>query len=354
MREGVARVRRDLPLLLFYGGVSVLVLALAVVAVAMWVQRQLLLQQIAAEPLPSVAIVTQDREAASVAAWVRLLSDAKIGTKVISPDEIPQDGESVLALCAIDTVSGAQLNAVEQHLARAGGVLILGPLARPLAERLRASASITTTHGMLQLASEASPVLARATPGHEIWFNGGEIALLDETPEMQIDARWRDSGRAAIAHYRARDGRVVWFGIDPGAMHRGRDDVVEIILRTAARWAAGQPVSDAASGDPAAAKALSPAARQAARRLSFSADRLKTRSQLMLRVTNRNGAAVDFVTVKVWLPDGAGRAKLQRPLFGRIDAAVEEADDGILVSMTRLAPHEERLVKLKLGNGGRS
>ncbi len=74
-----------------------------------------------------------------------------------------------------------------------------------------------------------------------------------------------------------------------------------LLLRTAFRWVAGQPVSDGAVGPPQVAKTFMLDARKAAhaRGFAFSVDPLPNPKLFTVRMTNRGNAPLENPTVKV-------------------------------------------------------
>ena len=169
---------------------------------------------------------------------------------------------------------------------------------------------------------------------------------------MNIDARWRENARAAMMHIEVDGARCLWFGIDPNALFNPDDRQLLLLLRTAFRWAAGQPVSDGAIGAPQLAKTLTPDARRDARvnRFAFTVDRLPNRNQFGIRMTNRGGRPLMNPTVKIWLPPGVTQVGLGGDFIMRRNATLTGVPEegACLVSLPSLTRNEDRVMKLRI------
>lgn len=343
-QEGAWRV------VLFYGLTGSAVAIIAATVLYSWFARQMLAASIVAEPVPSVVLLANEGSARA-AAWVRLLNDAKVPTKLVEParaDAAP----GVIALCEPDAVPPAVLAELQRRLARGEGVVLIGAVPPPVATLVGFGTEEGESGGLLEIGDQASPILARVAPSHQAWFAREPGAIAMETPEMQIDARWRQSARAAIAHLTTpAGGRVLWLGFDPAAMQRARDPQLELMLRTALRWVDGQPVTEGAAGELAAAQTIAVGARTEARRrrLTYSADRVANRRLLSIRLQNRSGEAIANPAVRVWLPPGSSRPELAGSWFSRRRVSVQhDGEEGsVTLTLPALAPHEERLLALR-------
>lgn len=299
-----------------------LIAALAVGGTAVWsfIAKQSL--AIEPEPLPKVAVVSRSPSAPG---WVKLLSRAEMPSTLV--DEQPVEG--VVLLCD------------------ARGALAFVGRASALDLRTEAGTSDAT----MRLSEAVSPVLARLDPGREIRSARGPVPFLEETSRMVIDARWSGNARAVIMHMEEGGRRYLWFGFDPNAI--GEDRHLLMLLRAAFRWVDAQPVSDGAVGAPQIAKTLTPAARLEARRaqFAFSVDSLKSHDDMLtIRMTNRGKAPLSNPTVKIWLPPHVTRVELAGDIIMRRNATVigVPEDRSCLVSLPRLEPHRERVIKLKI------
>jgi hypothetical protein len=179
------------------------------------------------------------------------------------------------------------------------------------------------------------------------------VAFLKETPRMVIDARWKANARAVIMHMEQAGTRFLWFGFEPDAVPHD-DRQLQLLLRTAFRWVAGQPVSEGAIGPAQMAKTLSPNARRQARakHFVFSVDPLPNRRLFSIRMSNRGTTALENPTVKVWLPPGVTKVRLAGDFIMKRNATITGVPEegACLVSLPRLTPNEDRVMKLKIGD----
>ncbi|HEY4642478.1 MAG TPA: hypothetical protein VII75_14125 [Thermoanaerobaculia bacterium] len=310
-----------------YGLVVALVVIVGALAIWSFIERQSLV--VVTEPLPKVTIVTTDPRSRIAAAWVRLLTKAQFTPTVITPDKI-ESAEGVIVLCdAIKTK-------------RARPVVYIG-------NALPSDAG--TCDDAMELSEGVSPLLARLLPGLEFASMRTPVALLRETPRMVIDARWKTNARAAVMHCEDAGVRSVWFGFDPDALTTPDDGRLLLLLRTAFRWVAGQPVSDGAVGP------LTAEGRRRARqeRFAFSVDRLDDRHLFSIRMTNRGTLPIANPTVKIWLPPEVREVKLAGDLIMRRGAKLhgEPDDASCLISLPSLGRNEDRIMKLRVIEGRR-
>lgn len=333
-----------------YGLASILVLSIGVLAIWSFVERQRLRRNLAPDPLPAVTVLTADPQSELAASWVDLLGQAQFAPTLVAAERISPSPGSVLFLADLPTLTPALADQIRQILGAGGGVVVAGLPPVDAAELLGLTAARGESEDSMRIAEAASPVLARVRPGHVVGTAEGEVALLEESSEMRIDARWEKSSRAAIAHFRTGGGRVLWLGFPPAGI-QDPDEQIELLLRTAFRWVASQPVSEAAVGLPAAAKTLTPAARNEARQkgLTFSVDRLEEPGSFSLRVRNRSDEVVTNPTVKVWMPEQISALETAGTWFSRRSLTVQRLDDehAIIVSFPGLRGGEDRLIRLQ-------
>ena len=152
-------------------------------------------------------------------------------------------------------------------------------------------------------------------------------------------------------HEEISGARYLWFGIDPDSVVRDETQLY-VMLRTAFRWAAGQPVSDGACGTPQTAKTLTPDARQDAReqRFIFSVDRSKDPNLLTVRMINGGGRPLTNPTVKVWMPPRVTKVALGGDVIMRRNATITGVPEegACLISLPSLTRNEERVLKLEI------
>ena len=305
-----------------YGFVVALVVMVGALAIWSFIERQSLV--VVTEPLPKITIVTNDPRSRVAAAWVRLLTKAQFEPTVITPDNI-DSAVGVVVLC--DAIA----------------------LKRPRPTVFLANSlpsDLGPSDDAMQLSESVSPLLARLMPGIEFATQRTEVALLRETPRMVIDARWKTNARAAVMHCEDAGVRSVWFGFDPDAINDPADPRLLLLLRTAFRWVAGQPVSDGAVGP------LTAEGRRKAReeRFAFSVDRLDDHRHFSIRMTNRGTLPIQNPTVKVWLPPEVDEVALGGDLIMRRGAKLrDEPDDAsCLISLPSLGRNEDRIMKLRV------
>ena len=180
------------------------------------------------------------------------------------------------------------------------------------------------------------------------------IAFLKESPQMIVDARWRANARAVIMHMEIHGHRFLWLGFDPGALpaQPHADQQLTLLMRTAFRWAAGQPISDGASGGTPDVESFAPEARRAARAAGFAygVDRLGNRAAFAVRMANRGGGPIENPTVKIWLPPGVTEVALAGDMIMRRGATLTgiPEEGACLVRLSSLTRNEDRVLKLKI------
>lgn len=309
----------------------VLLAAIAAGGIAVWsfVSRQSVAIQ--PEPLPKIIVAAESLSSPVAAAWVKLLGRAGMQATLVSLDKLEPGGGLVL-LCDVPNVPGALVS-----------------VGRSPDLHLRAEAG--TSDAAMRYSESVSPLLARIDPGHEVASRRVPVALLEESPRMIVDARWKDSARAAIMHMEADRNRWLWFGFQPDAL--ADDAQLLASLRSAFRWVAGQPVSDGAIGDLQIAQTLTPQARLQARRnrFAFSVDRQqRDMSILTIRMMNRGDAVLPNPTVKIWLPREAKSVALAGDPITRRGAMLiaTPEDRACVVTLLKLDPREERVLKLRV------
>ena len=206
--------------------------------------------------------------------------------------------------------------------------------------------------GAIKLGENASPVLARLNPGLALLVRPVPVALLKESPRMAVDARWATNSRAVAMHIEIDGGRYLWFGFDPDALLRDDDPSLMVLLRSAFRWVAGQPVSDGAVGAPQNAKTLTPDARREARQngFAYSVDRAPNPRMLTVRMINGGGRPLPNPTVKVWMPPGVTKVALAGNAFMTRNATLsgDPGEGACLISLPSLTRNEDRVLKLEI------
>lgn len=333
----------------FYGVVMIAVVLVGALAIWSFVEKQSLV--IAPEPLPRVTVVTADSRSPLAAAWVRLLTHAELPATLV-PLETFDPIEGVVVFCDVEAIPPRLVTGLTEFLAKGGAIVFVGaPPDTPIGS-LHLVAERGESDEAIRLSESVSPLLARLNPGAELAARRAPVAFLKESPRMVVDARWRDNARAAVMHMESGGARYVWFGFDPGKLAQPYDRQLALLLRTAFRWAAGQPVSDGAIGAAQVAKTLTPAARREARaeRFSFSVDRLPNPRLFSIRMTNRGTARLVNPTVKVWLPPQVTKVALAGGLMMRRNATVTGVPEegACLVSLPALTRNEDRVMKLRI------
>lgn len=331
--------------------VPILLIAVAVGVVAIWsfITRQSLIIQ--PTPLPKVTLITGNPSSPFTAAWVRLLTTAEMQPTLV-PLEKVEVLRGVVVLCDLPRLPSNLAHDLADFLRRGGAVAVLGtPPETPLGS-LQLSADAGMSDNVMRDSEAVSPILSRLNPGHEFAVRPTRLAFLKETPRMNVDVRWKTNARAVVMHMEQEGARFLWIGFDPDTLYFPQDPQLLLMLRTAFRWVAGQPVSDGAVGSPQTAKTLTPEARRAAqaKHFVFSVDALSNPNAFSIRMTNRGKAPLENPTVKVWLPPGVTEVKLTGDPLNRRDASLTGVPEegACLVSLPRLNANEDRAMKLKI------
>lgn len=337
-------------LLIVYGAVLLLAVSVGIVAIWSFIEQQAIV--IRPEPLPKVTVVTESASSQLGAAWVRLLNAAELQATLV-PLETFDPIEGVVIFCDVDVIPARLASLLEEFVRRGGALAFVGTPPRTPIGRFR----LFYEHGDsgsagLRLSEHVSPVLARLLPGYTIAAKSDRVALLKETPRMVVDARWKDNERAAVMHMERDGARYLWFGFDPRQLAAAKDVTLHLMLRTAFRWVAGQPVSDGAIGDPQTAKTFTPDARRKARRdgFGFSVDRMRKDDLFSIRMVNRGGVPIANPTVKVWVPPDVTRVAFSGSIIMYRDASLTgmPEDGTVLISLPRLRRNEDRVMKLEV------
>jgi len=346
-RRHEARV--DWKHLAIYGLVVGAVVIVGAVAIWAFIDKQSLV--IAPEPLPKITVVTADSRSRLAAAWVRVLTKAELPATLV-PLETFDPIEGVVVFCDVPKIPQRLDDALAEFTRRGGSLAFVGAPPETPIGRIHLVAETGKSDSAMRLSEAVSPVLARLNPGAEIATRIGDVAMLKESPRMNVDARWRDNSRAAVMHLEADGARYLWFGIDPSALANPDDRQLLLLLRTAFRWVAGQPVSDGAVGAPQLANTLTPDARREARanRFAFTVDRLPNRRQFGIRMMNRGGVPLQNPTVKIWLPPGVTQVALAGDFIMRRNATLTGVPEegACLVSLPSLTRNEDRVMKLRI------
>src|SRR5438270_2172480 len=252
--------------------VPILAIVIIVGALAIWsfIERESLV--IEPEPLPKVTLVTADPRSRLTAAWVRLLTASELQPTLVPADQL-EVLQGVIVICDIWELPPKVQEALRRFIEHGGSVAILGAPPKTPIGNVHLVADAGTCDTGFKLSESVSPVLARLNPGYSIASARAPVAFLKESPRMTIDARWNGNSRAVVMHMEQGGTRYLWIGFDPDAV-RADDRQLTLMLRTAFRWVAGQPVSDGAVGDADQAKTLTAGALRQAReeRFAFSVD----------------------------------------------------------------------------------
>ncbi|HET7712125.1 MAG TPA: hypothetical protein VFL80_09375 [Thermoanaerobaculia bacterium] len=317
-------------------------------ALALWrfMERQSL--RIVPDEVPKVTLVTSAPSSRSTAAWVRLLEAAGVTANIVPVDKLDRPPE-ILFLSELQAISAADAARIERFARESGAVVIAGHAPHGPVGPIRFTTEPGMADSTFRLAEASSPLLARLPAGGEMHARPEPVAFLTETPDMVIDARWRNNARAVIAHLEHEPVRYLWVGFDPAGVDPS-DQRLRLLIRTAMRWAGGQAISEGAAG--ATALTFSSAARNAARerQMVFSAERLSSGRHLAITVVNRGTAALLNPAVRVWLPRGVERATLGGDLFMRRGVALAPAphERTCLLTIRELRPGERRVIKVRL------
>jgi hypothetical protein len=333
--------------LVIYGGVVCLVVIVGGLAIWSFLEKQSLV--IAPEKLPKVTVVTADAHSRLAASWVSLLTRAEMQATLVPLDKFDPI-EGVIVFCEVPRIPPKLGELLKSFVQRGGALAFVG--VPPASSIDSLSAEPGTSDTTIKLSESVSPVLARLNPGYEIAARRTDVAFLNESPRMVVDARWKENARAALMHMEENGARVLWMGFDPDAIVQKDDRQLLLLLRTAFRWVAGQPISDGAVGPQQFAKTLTPDARREARerRFSFSVDRMTSRNMLSIRMTNRGMAPIENPTVIIWLPPRVTRVTLGGDFLMRRNATLTGVPEegACLITLPSLSRNEDRVMKLRV------
>ena len=347
MARRTHEARVDWKHLAAYGVVMLIVGLVGALAIWSFIDKQSLV--VVPETLPKITVVTQDANSPLAASWVKLLTKAELAATLV-PIEKFDPIEGVVVFCEVPTISPKLAILLEKFVQRGGAIAFVGMPPQVPTGTWNLSAEKGKSDPALKLSEAVSPVLARLNPGHEIAVRSSEVALLKETPRMVIDARWKSSARAVVMHMEDKGARTIWFGFDPSAIQQQQDTQLMLLLRTAFRWVAGQPISDGAVGQ--TAQHLTPEARREARqqRFAFSVDRLPNPRLFAIRMTNRGTVPLDSPTVKIWLPPGVTEVALAGDFISKRNASLSGVPEegACVVTLRTLTRGEDRMMKLKI------
>jgi len=330
--------------------VPVVVAAVIIGALAIWsfIERQSLVVQ--PTPLPKVTLITADPRSRLTASWVRLLTASEMQPTLVPVDQL-EVLQGVVVICDLPSIPPKLSEALTRFIGSGGSVAILGaPPSNPIGN-VSLVADSGTSDGGIRIGSSASPVLARLNPGYVISARRTTVPFLKESARMTVDARWSANARAVVMHMERNGSRYLWMGFDPDAVNV-QDGQLSLMLHTAFRWVAGQPVSDGAIGDADLARSFSPEARRLARdeRFAFGVEPLRGKQMFRIRMTNRGGRPIENPTVKVWLPPRATHVTLAGDIIMKRGASlIALPDEGAcLISLPSLTRNEERLMKIEV------
>lgn len=334
--------------LLFYGVAVAIVVLVGAVVIWAFIEKQALVIQ--PEPLPKVTVVTGDANSRLAAAWVTFLSDAQMSPTLV-PLEKFDPIEGVVVFCQVPAISPELAKLLDTFVHRGGAIAFVGiPPDTPIG-KLHFTVDVGKSDNRFRFSESVSPLLARLDPGHEVKTRVDDVAFLKESPRMSIDARWSENARAAVMHMEQEGGRYLWFGFNPDDLAIAKEGQLMALMKSAFRWAAGQPVSDGAVGLPQVAKTLTPEARRDARGdFSFTVDRMKDGDSLRVSMTNRGKQPLLNPTIKIWLPPRVTEVALAGDLIMRRNATLTPVpgENACLVSLPSLARNEQRMLKLKV------
>jgi hypothetical protein len=294
--------------------------------------------------------VTADPRSPLTAAWVRLLTTAEMQPTLVPVDQL-EVLQGVVVICDLPSIPPKMDEALTRFIDRGGSVAVLGAPPSTNIGKIRLVADSGMSDSAIQLSESVSPILARLNPGYAIAARRTTVVFLQESPRMTIDARWSGNSRAVVMHMEQAGSRYLWMGFDPDALN-AQDRQLKLMLRTAFRWVAGQPISDGAVGDADLARTLAPDARRLAREehFGFSVEPLGNRKVFSIRMANRGGRPIENPTVKIWLPPGVTQVALAGDFIMKRRASLTGVPEegACLISLPSLTRNEDRLMKIKI------
>lgn len=340
MSEARAIVSRTV---LIYGTLAFVVGAAAALVLALFISRGAIRKPATAAPLPKAVVVAPNGER-TAEAWITALTAAELDATLVEPQNYV-GGDHLLILGSLDGNHAAITSEVKRRIASGGGIVVIGQIPSAVADLLGVRArDESVTQPQLQIGERSTPLLARVGPGLQLPADAAAHPILEESPEITVDARWAGPPSAAIAHWMRGAARVAWFGIAVDASSLERTPPIAVIVRAATRWAAGQPISDGAIRSRSEVSSFDAASRQEAqtRGLGYSADQIDT-DELDVLVVNRGAEAIRNAQVRIWLPAGARSAAIDPPLFFGSDATLQDAGEGAYDLMVPSIRPGERL-----------
>lgn len=333
-----------------YTSILLLVIVLGGLAIWSFIEKQSM-ASIEPAPLPKVTLVTADPRSPLTASWVRLLTAAEMQPTLVPVDRL-EVLQGVVVICDLPSLPPKVSEMLNEFVRKGGAVAVLGAPPQTALGDLKLTADIGQSDNALKLSESVSPILARLNPGYEITVRPSQVAFLQETARMNVDARWRANSRAVIMHMERGGSRTLWIGLNPDAVIAQQDHNLLLLLRTAFRWVGGQPVSDGAVGEANQAMTLTPNARRDARagRFAFSVDPLGDKRTFSIQMSNRGPKTLLNPTVKIWLPPGVTGVRLAGDLIMKRHATLTGVpeEEACLVTLPRLGRNEGRVMKIKI------
>jgi len=331
-----------------YAPILAAVIILGVFAIWSFFEKQSLI--IEPDPLPKVTLITSDPRSRLTAAWVRFLTNAEMQPTLV-PVEKVDALQDVVVLCGVQEVPPRLADQLTAFISKGGSIVVAGPPPPSPLGTLLLSADEGSSDNAFKMSERVSPVLARLSPGHEVGVRPSHVAFLKESPTMVVDARWKMNARAVIMHMEQAGTRYLWFGFDPDTLTQD-DRQLTLLIHTAFRWVAGQPVSDGAVGAPQLTRTMSSEAREAAQtaRFQYSVDPLRNPRSLSVRMANRGDASLENPAVEVWFPPRVTSVDLAGDFVMRRNVTVTRVpgESACVVSLPRLGSHQDRIIKLRL------
>lgn len=349
MARRTHEARVDWKHLAAYGAVMAVVIVIGALAIWSFIMKQALV--VVPETLPRITVVTQDARSPLAASWVKLFTKAELAATLV-PLEKFDPIEGVVVFCEVPVIPPKLAVLLEKFVQRGGAIVFVGVPPQTAIGKLSISTEPGQSDSVIRFSEAVSPLLARLNPGYELQSKPVEVALLKESPRMVVDARWKASARAVIMHMENDGARTVWFGLSPDALLKQEDQQLMLLMRTAFRWVAGQPVSDGAVGPAQIASTLTPAARREAREshFAFSVDRMSNKRLFSIRMTNRGTLPIENPTVKIWLPPGVTEVALAGDFIMKRHASLSGVPEegACVVTLPSLTRNEDRIMKLRI------